>query len=121
VPIRLKRAPLRRNGPEGLDITVKSAKDTARVFAPPWVMVRNYKSGALSEVGYRQWYETLLDRVSDADWAWLSAQAKNGEVTLLCYCPDGKFCHTHLLIDYACRKFPKRFMDGRERPAEGAP
>jgi hypothetical protein len=33
----------------------------------------------------------------------------NGEVVLLCYCRDEWFCHTYLLIDYTCQKYPQAF------------
>src|SRR5512145_1067483 len=106
--IKLTRAQI-RPGVKGVDVTVKSAVGFARSFAPTWHMVMGYKNGTLTEGQYTEQYMKILNAVSVEAWRWLYAQAVNGEVTLLCYCRDGWFCHTHLLIDYACKKYPKAF------------
>ena len=51
----------------------------------------------------------ILDAVSVEAWRWLYAQAVNGEVIATCYCRDEWFCHTHLMIEYACKKYPQAF------------
>lgn len=105
----LTRAQIRR-GVEGIDTTVKSAHGIWRAFAPRWDMVMGYKNGTLSEAQYTAQYHEILARVPCAVWQAL----ENGErQTLLCYCRDGWFCHTQLIIDYAVRQFPERFADGR--------
>ena len=72
-------------------------------------MVMGYKNGTLTEAQYTEQYMKILDAVPRDAWKWLYEQAVNDELTLLCYCRDGWFCHTHLLIDYACQKYPQAF------------
>ena len=106
----------------GLDTTVKSALDYGRAFAPTWDMVMSYKRGVLSEEHYIDQYVAILDRIPDprADkslgnpWRQLwAAGQQTGGMTLLCYCHDGHYCHTHTLIDYATTRWPEAFEDGR--------
>lgn len=104
----IKRAQMCR-GVQGVDVTVKSAKGFARSFAPNWSMVMGYKNGTLTEAQYTDQYTKILDSVSVEAWRWLYAQATDGEVVLLCYCRNEWFCHTHLLIDYVTKKYPKAF------------
>lgn len=73
-------------------------------------MVIGYKRGTLSESAYRQQYKKILDRIPEDVWKLI---AKKHEVMFLCYCRDGVFCHTHLIIEYACRRWPETFADGR--------
>ena len=110
--VRLDRAPLRKNGRPGLDITVKSAIGIARFFAPTWDMVRSHKSGLINDDIYTMLYEARLDRLSDEviDWIYSEGCANGGELTLLCYCQDNKFCHTHVLMEYLVRQFPDCFV-----------
>ncbi len=108
--VKLTRAPI-RPGVKGVDVTVKSAKGFARSFAPNWKMVMGYKNRTLTEAQYTEQYRKILDAVSVEAWSWLYAQAVNGEIVLLCFCRNGQFCHTYLLIDYACRKYPKTFSN----------
>ena len=107
--VKLTRAQI-RPGVKGVDVTVKSAVGFARSFAPTWKMVMGYKNRTLTEAQYTEQYMKILDAVSVEAWRWLYAQAaEGGEVVLLCFCRDGQFCHTYLIIDYACQKYPKAF------------
>jgi uncharacterized protein YeaO (DUF488 family) len=106
--VKLSRAQI-RHGVRGVDVTVKSAMGFARPFAPTWKMVMGYKNGTLSEAQYTEQYLKILDAVSVEAWRWLYAQAMKDEVTLLCYCRDGQFCHTNLIIQFATEKYPKAF------------
>jgi hypothetical protein len=105
----LRRAQIRR-GVVGIDTTVKSAHGLWRAFAPTWDMVLGVKRGTLSEAEYTVQYEAILSRVPAAVWDALAAEP---EQLLLCFCRDGWFCHTHLLISWAVRHDPARFRDGR--------
>ena len=102
--VKLSRAQI-RPGVKGVDVTVKSAKGFARSFAPSWAMVMGYKNGTLTEAQYMK----ILNAVSVEAWRWLYAQAVNGEVVLLCFCRNGQFCHTNLIIQFATEKYPKAF------------
>jgi hypothetical protein len=107
--VKLSRAQI-RPGVNGVDVTVKSSRGFARSFAPNWAMVMGYKNGTLTEAQYTEQYMKILDAVSVEAWRWLYRQAVNGEVVLLCYCPDeAALCHTYLIRDYAVKKYPKAF------------
>lgn len=93
-----------------IDTTVKSSVPPWRAFAPTWEMVMAYKRHALSEKAYAEAYWEILRRVPEETW---HALAKHRIVWLGCYCRDEWFCHTHLLIDWAVRRQPERFVDAR--------
>ncbi len=112
---KLKRAQIGK-AKNGIDITIKSATGWARELAPTWEMVSGHKFGTMSDREYINLYNKILE---EAD--------KNGifdklyeseESTLLCYCPSGKFCHTHLVIDYVIKNHPNKFADGRRKKKE---
>lgn len=98
-----------------LDVTAKSASGWAVAFAPSWEMVSSHKSGTMGDAEYKRLYEAILDLAGEKAFDRLHQFGAQGTVRLLCYCPDGRFCHTHLLIDYAVRRFPQWFSDGRIR------
>ena len=108
--IKIRRVQIRR-GVHGVDVTVKSAHNLARYFAPTWEMVMGLKSYKLSEAEYTTAYHSILSHVPKEAWEWLAQQAVNDELTLLCYCRDGWFCHTYLLAAYAAKRFPTVFED----------
>jgi hypothetical protein len=101
-----------RPGVQGIDTTVKSAQGPFRALAPTWDMVMGYKNKTLSEAAYTEQYQAILQRVPDQLWETLAAQR---EAFLLCYCRDGVFCHTHLIISHLVKRWPKRFEDGRPK------
>lgn len=82
------------NGPDRLDVTVKTG---IKAFAPTWEMVLRYKSGVLSNVQYEEQYIALLRRSwreNRTEWQKL---LRMSEVTLVCFCKPGNFCHRVLL------------------------
>ena len=90
-----------------IDVTVKSSKKLGRYFAPTWAMVMGYKSGTLSDTLYTTQYREKLGKLY-----WppiLEELEKFDHITFLCYCKDGSFCHTHLLIDYLVENFHSIF------------
>lgn len=105
---RLNRAQIGKA--DGIDTTVKSAQAPWKAFAPTWSMVMGVKEGRLTEEDYTAQYTTILATVPANVW---EALAQPDHATLLCYCRDGWFCHTHLLIEYAVTHWPERFCDGR--------
>lgn len=117
--VRLRRAQIGKSS-GGLDVTVKSSSGWAAAFAPTWEMVSGYKAGRLSDAAYGKLYEEILDRAGAEAFRRLHAcgSERGGSLTLLCYCPGGRFCHTHLLIDHAVRKYGELFSDGRRKRAE---
>lgn len=107
--VKLNRAQIGRA--RGLDVTVKSAKGWAKAFAPTWPMVLDHKAGKLTNAEYTEQYIRILDSIPKGGAVralWNEGQ-KTGQVTLLCFCKDGAFCHTYLLIDYLTSKYPDYF------------
>lgn len=90
------------NSPGPLDITIKSSTGWAKAFAPTWDMVLAHKKGTMSDEEYTLQYARILDNIPASTWETLHAYGlrMGGHITFICYCPDGAFCHTNLLIDY---------------------
>lgn len=107
--IKLERAPI-SSGKKGLNVTVKSAVGLMKYLAPTWDMVMGHKDRKINDLQYTEQYRRILNQVN---WVVilpiLEQNAENGVVRFLCYCADGKFCHTYLLIDYLVEKFPSQF------------
>ena len=114
--IKLNRGQIGRNA--GLDITVKSAGGWARAFTPTWPMVMGYKQGTISDQEYTQAYLKIIERAQLTIVSELVqyGRAMGDRVTFLCYCKDGAFCHTHILIEYLTRNWPGLFEDTRTAP-----
>lgn len=101
----LYTAQYRYKGPDRLDITVKSATGMGAVFAPTWDMVNSYKARAKDLVAWDQTYyvqyeKLLRDRYyCGGAWAFerLDYLARTGDVTVVCFCAPGHFCHRELL------------------------
>lgn len=89
------------------DITVKSGD---RSFAPTWNLLKGYKDGAVSEDEYTRVYlELMRERISaNKDHfvnTLLSLTEDKQSIALACYCPQGKFCHRHLLSEVIFPEF----------------
>ena len=110
MPVKIRRGQLGRVC--GVNVTRGSATGLALYLAPPWSIIMGLKRGDLTEADYTLVYMAQLDRVPTQVWKALADQATNGVVTIVCYCPDGAFCHTYLIIDFACRRFPGLFVKG---------
>jgi len=87
----------RYRGEDRFDITRKTGM---LAFAPTWDMVMGVKDGTLSEEGYTEQYRALLDRSRRTHRAEWKALLGAGQVTLVCFCPPGAFCHRRLLALY---------------------
>jgi len=81
-------------GPDRLDVTVKTG---IKAFAPTWEMVLGYKSGILSKQKYEEQYIALLTRSWKENRAEWEKLLRMSEVTLVCFCKPGNFCHRVLL------------------------
>lgn len=81
-------------GSDGLDITVKSGD---KVFAPTWSMVMDYKACKITDAQYTDAYLAMMRQsYFECRGRWDELLAMD-EVTLLCYCKAGLFCHRTLL------------------------
>lgn len=84
------------------DVTFMSKNKLYKdLFAPPdFDMVKLSKAGELSESAYLKKYLSHIYKTSrDRREDWNSVLDK-GNLALLCFCKDGKFCHRHSLKDY---------------------
>jgi len=91
-------AQYRYNGPDRLDITVKGNQYPGKILAPTWEMVQGYKKQTLNQWDYtikyfslitaRAWETPAVFRSSLRDIA-----TQRPEITLVCFCPAGEFCH----------------------------
>ena len=99
----LYTAQFRYTGKDRKDITVKSGDKS---FAPTWDMVMGVKEGRITEQRYAEMYLALLTSRYETSNNMVEAccrvveDAIAGDVTLVCYCPAGAFCHRHLLVGW---------------------
>jgi len=111
--IRLTRAAINRTD-NGLDVTRKSGEGLGLVFAPTWDMIRAHKTNTISDGTYTKKYLEILAGIPEDLYAELYrfgalSTQPSGVLTFLCYCRDGKFCHTYLLMNYLIERFPNHF------------
>jgi uncharacterized protein YeaO (DUF488 family) len=88
------------SGPDRLDITVKGKDPLGKYFAPTWPMVQSYIKGRLTEKYYEKQYRDmmLLSYANNLDkWRHVFNM---GEVTFVCFCKPGSFCHRYILRDF---------------------
>lgn len=89
-------------GEDRLDITVKTSDGT---FAPTWEMVKKYKSGEMSDEEYTRRYLLLMQKsfIENRDkWEELLSRER---LTLVCFCPKGRFCHRRILANILVKIF----------------
>ena len=119
--VLLKRGRIGKS--HGIDVSVKSATGWATALAPTWDMVFGHKGGTMGDVEYKQLYTGILETAGEDVFRklWEAGIANGGRTTVLCYCQSGHFCHTHLLVDFAVKKYPQWFADGRrtQKPSKG--
>ena len=86
-----------------MDTTVKSGYS---LFAPTWDMVLAHKRGPDAEGGMSDetysglYYQILLRSWKSRRTDWMNFLMDGDMYALACYCPEGKFCHRHLLIKF---------------------
>lgn len=87
-----------------IDTTIKSGEKT---FQPSWEIVTAVKSGVISpEVYTEEYLQIMRDSYKNNRSRWLEV-CNMPVVAIACYCPDGQFCHRHVLatcFKYVCRK-----------------
>jgi uncharacterized protein YeaO (DUF488 family) len=86
-------------------------------FAPSWSMVQNHKSGEYSDEQYTSLYQTLMNwSQKKYPEAWQDLLRRD-EVTIVCFCAPGKFCHRYILKDILVN-LGATYMGEREIPAK---
>ena len=86
----------RYSGDDRLDITVKGKIPPGNVLAPTWDMVKGYKDGTIDQWDYAvKYFALLLQRAMAGalDPALGEIFAQRKQLTLVCFCPVGEFCH----------------------------
>lgn len=98
--LKVYTAQYRYPGKDRLDITVKGQDAFGKIFAPSWRMVRDFKNGTMSEYEYeRDYHAMMLGQFKLHRQIWIQLLAMD-EVTLVCFCGPGEFCHRLLLAQY---------------------
>ena len=108
--LKVWTAQMRYPGKDRLDITVKSG---TQAFAPSWPMVIGFKDGSIDEEGYTWRYKNLMEKSKQVFFAQWEDLLKREEVTLVCYCPAGAFCHRILLAKMLEEQFGVQYMGER--------
>ena len=88
----------RYGGDDRMDITVKGNQYPGNILAPTWEMVRGLQSQKLTQWDYTlQYFSLLMSRAWQADATFRSSirdlTTHREEITLVCFCPSGEFCH----------------------------
>jgi hypothetical protein len=99
----LYTAQYRYSGQDRLDITVKGDDPIGKIYAPTWDMVKGVKAGTMSEEEYiNKYYDLLIVRAgtNTVDMHHLVETVKLMDITVVCFCPAGTFCHRHLMVTF---------------------
>jgi len=107
-------AQYRYSGPNRVDITTRKTHPHGQWFAPDWeTMVKPYKNGDITKEIYTQRYwkhMQLSYQIHKESWKWLLSQP---EITLVCFCRPGDFCHRIILArDILDKHFPNTIYKG---------
>jgi len=91
-------AQYRYGGEDRLDITVKGNTPPGNVLAPDWAMVKGLQAGTMTQWDYTIAYYSKLVlrmyRAGDAEQKALDEiLTDRQQLTLVCFCPAGQFCH----------------------------
>ena len=114
-------AQLRYGGPDRLDITVQGKDPVGSIFAPTWDMVRRYKEAVkLNKVveaieTYTTAYWTLMDYRLPNAGSTVSWILSRKEVTFVCFCPAGAFCHRVLISNLLDKNVPDIHYRGERK------
>lgn len=75
------------------------------IFAPTWTILKRYKLYGNEQQYVKDYYDLLMEREPNVtkELDRLERYATNKTVLLLCWENPNKFCHRHLLADYANR------------------
>lgn len=96
--MKVYRSTFNYKGTDRFDVTIKTKEHPE--FCPTWDMVMGIKKGIITEEEYAKQYHDLMIkswRKNRKAWEELLSM---GEVTLVCFCKKGSFCHTYLLAEY---------------------
>jgi uncharacterized protein YeaO (DUF488 family) len=115
----LYTAQYRYSGQDRLDITAKGKDTYGNLYAPTWEMVMGYKKGRLTKSQYTDRYYDLLryrwrhEAGFSQAMSNLAEAAKRRDVTLVCFCQAGDFCHRNILKDILVKSFNVPYVGER--------
>lgn len=82
------------------DITIKSGCDIGWVMAPTWEMVNAIKRGTMPKETFTKMYYSLMNFRWDRLMPERLEAMRKMNLILMCYCPEGQFCHRYLAADF---------------------
>jgi hypothetical protein len=97
--MKIYTAHYRYGGDDRLDITVKGNTPPGSVLAPTWEMVKGYQKGTITQWDYATRYFSLIvermHTINSDKWRIMldDVVADRKQLTLVCFCPAGQFCH----------------------------
>ena len=94
--VKVYTSQYRYNGPNRLDITVKSGDKT---FAPTWDMVWKHKRGEITDEEYTKMYYDLMRKSYRSHRKRWEEVLHMKRVVFVCFCKPGAFCHRRLLAE----------------------
>lgn len=85
-------------GIDRYDITVK----TGNIFCPTWKMVEDFKKTGDQSVYTALYKEKMQGSYKDYPQFWkeMVGMSTRNDITLVCYCKSGVFCHRVLLAEF---------------------
>jgi hypothetical protein len=88
----------RYSGADRLDITVKGGTPPGSVLAPTWDMVKEYKAGTMDQWDYTiKYFSLIVQRMhtgkDELRYLLDNIVTNHQQLTLVCFCPKGQFCH----------------------------
>ena len=117
----LYTAQYRYSGQDRLDITVKGNCPAGKLYAPTWAMVRGLKEHKnLPQDWYESiYYELLIDRWKESqanrdEMMRLVEMVKTRDITVVCFCPAGQFCHRLLLVKFLQHNWGTKYGGERD-------
>lgn len=103
------------DGKDRIDITVKSAPEKYKIFAPTWDMVMEFKRTGDTGI-YKFLYSDILDWALTQKFDTINEivkQACDSSVTFVCFCPPKSFCHRVLLSQWFENNFHIKYAGER--------
>jgi hypothetical protein len=111
-------AQYRLTGPNRLDITVKGNNILGKWLAPTWDMVKAYKRTGNAQIYTQQYFQLLGERYALPNGEGrqaidrIASIAINDDVTFVCFCSAGNFCHRYLAVDWLKHYWPQIVYKG---------
>lgn len=93
-----------RSLPRPIDITARTVSRTDSpgwILAPSWSLVNRYRAGYITADAYtKEYFKILENRLAHFRPAFRDFIRYNHEVTLVCFCRPGVFCHRVLAAQF---------------------